>query len=676
MSVSRNFDGKWISNQEFAQMKPINVFHRSAIEFVPPENMPQNKHILFRKTFNLENFKKAEMYISADDYYKLYINGLPVTMGPCAGYPDRFYYNFVDVSDYLMPGENTIAVHTYYQGLINRVFISGDGRHGLLLDLVVDGKTVVKSDESFLCAEHTGYEIMGKAGYDTQFLIRYDSRVPETEFAIPYFDDSSWENAHIVKFNDRKMVPQPTKQIETLPIKPTEVRKKGNTVFIDFGSNYVGYLFLAAKGKCGDVVTIRCGQELDDEGNVRWQMRAVCKYKEEWILSGGDDTLDWFDYKAFRYAEVDLPEGATLETADIRLIARHYPFTLKATPNTKDPDLLKIWGLCVNSLHFGVQETIMDCMEREKGQYTGDGIYTSTTLALLTKDTSIMEKLIDDALHTKFIDGGLMSCTNCSLMQEISDYSLMLTWLLPIHYHLTGDKEFSKSRYQKMVNLVEYFRNHYETKEEGLLYDVDKWCVVDWPDRSRDGYAYNEQHKGISPGTHNVICAYYIGAVKTLNRIAEYTGNEKYRDTAKMEENFIKAFYNSDAGLFRDTLDSDHMCLPGNILPLLFDIIPDNRFQDNVLKMIDEKGLKPLNIFMTFPLLAAVKRVGADDLLLKLLKSSDGWLNMIKEGATTTFEAFGKDRKWNTSLFHLAFTFAVQYLTDWDIEKLLNGKDR
>ncbi|MBQ1183514.1 MAG: hypothetical protein IIX60_03620, partial [Clostridia bacterium] len=76
------------------------------------------------------------------------------------------------------------------------------------------------------------------------------------------------------------------------------------------------------------------------------------------------------------------------------------------------------------------------------------------------------------------------------------------------------------------------------------------------------------------------------------------------------------------------------------------------------------------------PLLAAIKRVGADDLLLKLLKSPDGWLNMVAEGATTTFEAFGKDRKWNTSLFHLAFTFAVQYLTDWDIEKLLNGKDR
>ena len=44
-----------------------------------------------------------------------------------------------------MPGENTIAVHTYYQGLINRVWISGDGRHGLLLDLVVDGKEKTKT---------------------------------------------------------------------------------------------------------------------------------------------------------------------------------------------------------------------------------------------------------------------------------------------------------------------------------------------------------------------------------------------------------------------------------------------------------------------------------------------------------------------------------------------------
>ena len=37
---------------------------------------------------------------------------------------------------------------------------------------------------------------------------------------------------------------------------------------------------------------------------------------------------------------------------------------------------------------------------------------------------------------------------------------------------------------------------------------------------------------------------------------------------------------------------------------------------------------------------------------LELATNDNAWMNMIKEGATTTFEAWGKDQKWNTSLFH------------------------
>ena len=49
-------------------------------------------------------------------------------------------------------------------------------------------------------------------------------------------------------------------------------------------------------------------------------------------------------------------------------------------------------------------------MEREKGQYLGDGCLTSCTYAVLTGDLAIMEKLIDNAFDTAFINGGLMTC--------------------------------------------------------------------------------------------------------------------------------------------------------------------------------------------------------------------------------------------------------------------------
>ena len=39
--------------------------------------------------------------------------------------------------------------------------------------------------------------------------------------------------------------------------------------------------------------------------------------------------------------------------------------------------------------------------------------------------------------------------------------------------------------------------------------------------------------------------------------------------------------------------------------------------------------------------------------LMEMLIADDGvWMNMLSEGATTTYEAWGKEHKWNTSLIH------------------------
>ena len=37
---------------------------------------------------------------------------------------------------------------------------------------------------------------------------------------------------------------------------------------------------------------------------------------------------------------------------------------------------------------------------------------------------------------------------------------------------------------------------------------------------------------------------------------------------------------------------------------------------------------------------------------------------MIREGATATFEGWGKETKWNTSLFHLTLSFAAVFLAE------------
>ena len=59
-----------------------------------------------------------------------------------------------------------------------------------------------------------------------------------------------------------------------------------------------------------------------------------------------------------------------------------------------------------------------------------------------------------------------------------------------------------------------------------------------------------------------------------------------------------------------------------------------------------------MGVYMAYFALAALKREGRMDICRELATDDGAWLNMLKEGATTTFEAWGKDQKWNTSLFH------------------------
>ena len=55
---------------------------------------------------------------------------------------------------------------------------------------------------------------------------------------------------------------------------------------------------------------------------------------------------------------------------------------------------------------------------------------------------------------------------------------------------------------------------------------------------------------------------------------------------------------------------------------------------------------------MAYFALAALKVRGEYELAKRLICDPACWLNMLAEGATTTFEAWGKDQKGNTSLFH------------------------
>ncbi len=664
------FQGSWITDEEFHRLSPRNVFHRQLDKKELPCEEHRNRHILFRKHWSLERVpENAKLYISADDYYKLWINGVRVGQGPAPSYPFRYNYNVWDVTAYLQPGENVIAVHTLYQGLINRVWVSGDQRHGLILDLICDGETVVCSDESFLTHPHSGFREIGTVGYKTQFLEEYDSSAPEVGFEAPEFDDGAWEHAKCHEADDHILVEQTSKPLVFETVAAKELRREENRLTVDFGSNYVGYLSLTAKGKKGDCVEIRCGQELTEEGRVRYQLRANCNYEETWLLADGESRLDQFDYKSFRYVELTVPEGC--ELTELSLVARHYPFTLRGRMRKDyagDPELRRIWELCVHTQQYGVQEVIQDCMEREKGFYVGDGCYTALTHMLLTGDDSMARKLIDDGFASAFVTDGLVTCLNCSFMQEIAEYPLMLVYLVLWHYRLTGDGDYLAVNYPKVTALLECYRRDYE--KDGLLQNLDKWCVVEWPKNYQDDYAVDIKEGKVCEEPHVSINAYYLKAIQSTNAMAEVLGQPPYREVAPLLDSFYTAFYDRDKKLFRDGIYSDHISMVGNTFPFAFGLCPEPECEQRIVDMIRTRGLSTLSLFCTFPALWGFVRSGRGEEVRSLLLDPGAWLRMLSEDATTTFEGWFREAKWNTSLFHLTFSYAAVFMIDTDLKSL------
>ena len=165
------FVPQWLTIPEFQKISPVCMYHKANQEREEQEaGQLQNLHVLGRSRITGVEKTQAgswNIYISADDYYKLYVNGIFVGQGPAPGYPEHYYYNKIDISSCLKDGDNILVVHLYYQGLVNRVWNSGDKRFAFACEIVdnegIFRQTVWKYQVSQAYSGET-------TGYDTQFL--------------------------------------------------------------------------------------------------------------------------------------------------------------------------------------------------------------------------------------------------------------------------------------------------------------------------------------------------------------------------------------------------------------------------------------------------------------------------------------------------------------------------
>ncbi len=627
------FKSKPITTEDFASLPSLTMYAREHEPRQKSEDKLNHYFADFFGSFKRDANALYEMLITADDYYKLYINGVYVGQGPRPAYTSRYNYNNYDITKYLHEGENDIRVRVYYQGLINRVWVSGDNRMMLLADIFCDKKHIAGTEIFTECKKIQGYIPGDFNGHKTQFAEHFD-------FNLGTENKKICQCEHPYTFYD-----MPSPALETEYIKPKLIKIGENEYFADMGREAVGSVMLNVKGEQGQTVGIFQGEELLENGDVRYRTRCNCNYETSLILSGNDDNYGEYDYKGFRYIKISSDKPFIINNFGIQL--RHHPYKQIINIKTDNDDLRKIWDLCADTAKYATQELFLDCPTREKGEYFGDITISALAHLYLTGDKEMYKRTLYDFADTSLVNEGLMAVGSSSCMQEIADFSLLLPMQIWNYYNYTGDKETVRELLPTAANMLKYFMRF--ARADGLLQDMtEKWNLVDWPRTLRDNYdAPTDNQNGIC---HNVINAYYIGAHIYYDKLCDAVGFEKMGLADELINAFNKNFLNKETLLYTDQNESKHSALHSNALPLCFGIVPEEA-KENVIKHIEQKGLS-CGVYFSYFVLKGLCEAGRKDTAMKLILDERYWLNMIKEGATTTFEAWGKEQKVNCSLCH------------------------
>jgi alpha-L-rhamnosidase len=110
-----------------------------------------NQTIVAVRQFEVDRPVEAVARVTADSYYRLYINGVWVNDGPARNWPEHYQYDQLEVGSYLVAGKNEVKIIARYYGVGD--FHRVPQQAGLLAQLDVktaQGKVVkIGTDDSW-----------------------------------------------------------------------------------------------------------------------------------------------------------------------------------------------------------------------------------------------------------------------------------------------------------------------------------------------------------------------------------------------------------------------------------------------------------------------------------------------------------------------------------------------
>lgn len=140
---------------------PYQLGDKSFAEWIVPAGKEDEGVFYFRKKVELESVpEQFRVHVSANNRYRLYVNGQLVVWGPAAG--DLYHWNYetVDLAPYLEKGENMVAAQVWNQGELK-----GQRQISRQTALILQGNSVVEqvlnTDQSWRVSRDEGHFFIG-----------------------------------------------------------------------------------------------------------------------------------------------------------------------------------------------------------------------------------------------------------------------------------------------------------------------------------------------------------------------------------------------------------------------------------------------------------------------------------------------------------------------------------
>lgn len=636
--------------------------------------------------------EQADLYITADSRYKLWINGDYVKRGPARCYPKYQSVDLLDITSHLRPGPNTIAVQVYQPGYSHFAYVFR-GAAGLLLCLLCDGRCELVTDTAWRVHRDPSFAANAPrvSIYGTGVEVR-DMRLAD-DWQQVGFDDAGWAPARTV--GTVGAYPWTNLTLRSLPLLEEEIIERvlletrrgvisgpvpedvhlalrlqwaaatpapspesddgwvkielgeGETAFwlYDLGRDYTCQGLSQVEHALGsETISISYAEKLRDGELVLSDPADYCRVRmtDSYKLRRGSQALDPFSMRGGRYLLVQItgPTGPEFRFRP-RVRISSYPLATTRPLTTSDPLLNDIIAMCETTFRACLQDGFVDSVWRESSQWLGDALPQALIMSSLSDDTRPLRRVIEMAAQGAYPDGVLPSVLPGEVhAYAIVDYNFMWVELLDLYGRLSGDDDFIESMLPTLVKMLDRF--HQDVDSRGLIISQPgRRLFLDWAPLSRKepSAVYN---------------LHYLLALQVAARLAHEQQVEhlaqRWRARADDLQAAIRRAFWGDGRWYDDLEQATYSQLAAALALLTGSTRPAEI--DPQLDAIIARSLDPDDIpapgrmvlaspFMHHYLFEALRRFGRDQAVVGII--AERWGRWARAGYPTTWENWNVD---------------------------------